>query len=319
MTIDIGGTKTEFMLFDNRIINEKKYYNSDYNSFIDILSDFVVNEKDIQTIIIAVAGPITTSNLIKVTNAPWLIDKTDITETLPNSKLFIINDIEALGYYIQNTNNERDTFTLYEGKEKEKNSIVLGLGTGFGVAFNINNKILTSEAGHSYFHPMDYMDFELIEFLNNKGKETTIENVCSAIGLQNLYEFYSQEKFGYEDPKHQEQFKLVNDKARLILNHATGKTKCDFCDVIVNKAVDFLAFKLKELVLITKCDTIYLFGGFTSKLITYIKNERFKKNIYYSKKMQSILSRVSIHYIKEPRAVLLGCVYYSRHLDNNLH
>ena len=120
---DIGGTKTYLALYDwkkDRVepTREEKFYNADFESFEEILSEFLeppedqsdldeaedtldedssteagtnANNEPIDAACFGVAGPIT-DNRCRATNIPWVIDGQTLTKHINTPKVRLLNE-----------------------------------------------------------------------------------------------------------------------------------------------------------------------------------------------------------------------------------
>ena len=96
---DLGGTKTHFAVYDpyNRVF-EKKYKNTMFSSFIEILKDFLsLYPEKFDVLCLGIAGPIKDEKC-KMSNLDWVVSKEDIFKNTHIKKVILVNDLEAFGY-----------------------------------------------------------------------------------------------------------------------------------------------------------------------------------------------------------------------------
>ncbi|NRB33659.1 MAG: ROK family protein [Rhodobacteraceae bacterium] len=144
---DVGGTNTRIALVDGdgRQMAVRRYANDSFSSYYDALSRFLVEHPETTGLAgacVAVAGPVT-SDEAQLTNRNWHFSLGDIAarldDVLPNGfdgSVRLLNDLAALGHALPHLG--------HDGLEEVKpaatdpandQALVVGLGTGFNVAF----------------------------------------------------------------------------------------------------------------------------------------------------------------------------------------
>jgi len=222
---DIGGTYSRLKLYMNtsknvenyEILYSRKYLNSDYEQFDEILTHFMeeANMEAYPPISLACAGPVINDS-VRFTNISWTIDKQYLEKTYFTS-VCLINDFEACGYGIQLLK-EDETITLNKGLKQENDvKCCIGPGTGLGQCFMINTQCFPSEGGHTLFSPQTKLESELQEFIRRKyRKNVVIENIVSGTGIVNIYEFLSYKYPENVDSKLHQRLQQTTEKAKLI-------------------------------------------------------------------------------------------------------
>lgn len=200
---DIGGTKTILQMakLDNGIVIEHsmlRYHSSDYASFTDLLSDFLKEISVTQNnchptaACFAVAGPVVNQH-VNLTNLPWKIDASAIAQLFSIPAVKLLNDFEAAALAIE-TLSSNDWVTLQHGcPQPQAMRVVLGAGTGMGVAWLVWQKDgyrpLSTEAGHIDFAPVNALQVQLLEVLQQKYQHVSVERILSGSGLTNIFNF----------------------------------------------------------------------------------------------------------------------------------
>lgn len=224
LSADIGGTNTRFLLYEVRVTEElvnlplqsttdipgelilnKKYQNQDFESFIDVLKQFLQDANASSpplTACFAVAGPVK-DNVVRFTNrASWSIDGDFISKELGISCVKLINDFLAVGYGILTLNESTECIVLQHGHKQPNAPIAcIGAGTGLGECFLTPNssdgvyQCFPSEGGHSEFAPRNDLEVGLLNHLKRKFVQkhrVSVERVVSGTGLVNIYEYLCQ-------------------------------------------------------------------------------------------------------------------------------
>ena len=142
---------------------------------------------------IAIASPIG-SDVIKLTNNPWVIRPALIGERLGVDRHLLINDFGAVGHAVQHA--AADRFEHVCGPDvalPERGSITIcGPGTGLGVAqllrLDGGYHIVETEGGHLDYAPLDAIEDALVARLRAQFTRISTERVCAGPGIVALYE-----------------------------------------------------------------------------------------------------------------------------------
>jgi glucokinase len=142
---------------------------------------------------IAVASPIN-SELIKLTNNPWIIRPPLIPERLGADTWTLVNDFEAIGHAVAQMGG--DAFLHLCGPDVPlpgKGSItVCGPGTGLGVAQVFRHKagydIIATEGGHTDFAPLDAIEDAFVKHLRKTFTRVSAERIVAGPGIVAIYE-----------------------------------------------------------------------------------------------------------------------------------
>ncbi|WP_213980762.1 glucokinase [Sphingomonas sp. dw_22] len=142
---------------------------------------------------IAVASPIN-SELIKLTNNPWIIRPQLIPERLGADTWTLVNDFEAIGHAVGQFGD--DAFVHLCGPEQPLPALgsltVCGPGTGLGVAQVFRHKagysVIATEGGHSDFAPLDPIEDALVKRLRKTYHRVSKERVVAGPAIVSIYE-----------------------------------------------------------------------------------------------------------------------------------
>ena len=99
--IDIGGTNIRYSFFcKNKKLSIKKKEIPSSKSFYQILNEILKEKETIVTdLVISAAGP-KFNQIIKMTNQKFVIDAKKIKKKFNLQNCFVLNDLEAAGYYL---------------------------------------------------------------------------------------------------------------------------------------------------------------------------------------------------------------------------
>ena len=298
---DIGGTYSRLKLYMNtnnelknyEVLYSKKYINSDYDKFDDILTNFIqeTNMESFDCISIACAGPVI-NNCVHFSNISWTIDK-EYLEKMYSTKVCILNDFEASGYGVQLL--EEDEIVILNKGTKQENSMkcCVGPGTGLGQCFMINDQCFPSEGGHCDFSPENKLEYELHQhILSHTGKNVVVENIVSGTGIVNIYNFLSC-KF----PKHLDSCL----QKRLKQSHVKAKLICSSNNILCLKTMEIF-FKHYGKEIRNSClkwlpyGGCYISGGLTPRFINELQdpNQIFMKTLLQDH-MKNIIENIPIY------------------------
>lgn len=188
---DIGGTKVLMALVDERgaIRQRCRLASAEFARFDDLLAAYLREVgAPIEQGCLAVAGPVADDGRsAKVTNLPWTIDGAALETRFGLGPLWLINDFAAVAHGVTALKSEQ-TCLLQAGEPHEEGvKLVLGAGTGLGMAIIAGGRILPSEGGHIGFAPADETQWQVWRALQTEYGRVTAERVISGPGLANIH------------------------------------------------------------------------------------------------------------------------------------
>ncbi len=142
---------------------------------------------------IAVASPVA-NDVIRLTNNPWIIRKSLITERLKADQWVVVNDFGAVGHAVAQV--PSSDFIHLCGPDtplpSEGITTICGPGTGLGVAQLLRRKtgyqVLETEGGHMDFAPLDGIEDALLKRLRKTFTRVSAERVVAGPGIVAIYE-----------------------------------------------------------------------------------------------------------------------------------
>ena len=159
LLVDIGGTNirtatAEIGSFE--LQNAHKRNLDCLDSFDEIIENLLNEDMDIKHIVFSIAGP-KLHQSISMTNRKFEIDESDILNKFEIDSCHILNDWESIGHGLSLFDRNEMIF-INEGNSFNNTALVLGPGTGLGVAQVINNNIvLPTEIGNSLLSCLNYL------------------------------------------------------------------------------------------------------------------------------------------------------------------
>jgi glucokinase len=315
---DIGGTKTLLQLAEVNggqinVIDQHRYLSNNYADFYMIVSDFLANHLDIKihSACFGVAGPVfqsTNGQSATITNLPWQIDTVTLARRFQINSATIINDFQAVGYGLDALSDD-DFVTLQVGEPiSPANQLVIGAGTGLGVAQRIwddnHYRVIATEGGHADFAPATELQLKLAAFLISRFGRCSIEHVVSGPGLVNVYSFLAEQQ-NQQATSHYQAIISSDDPAAAISQSAQAKQKLaiDAIELFVEAyGTQAGNFALSSLAL----GGVYIAGGIAPKLIEFIQAPPFMEAFRKKGKMVGLMGQMPVRVVINAEVGLLG-------------
>jgi len=195
---DIGGTKTLLSLYglepDNQLnlIHSQRYRSADWASLEPMLQAFLADTAELAerpaAACFAVAGPVQHGRA-RLTNLPWQLEQKVLAAATGIAALELVNDFAVLIYGLPQLSSDQQALIKPGRAEADQPLLVLGAGTGLGVAWGLPGvqglQALASEAAHGEFAPRSAAEWELKQWLKADLalERLSIERVVSGTGL----------------------------------------------------------------------------------------------------------------------------------------
>ena len=293
LVVDIGGTNIRYLEIlrgkKNKIIKEKI---SSTSIFFNLLNEVISNcLNPIDNLVISAAGP-KSNNSIKMTNQKFKIDSQIIKKKFNLKNCFLLNDLEAAGYILHKISRDNKKI-IKKGKKTNSAQVLITPGTGLGLSFVIDNKIvIPSEIGNSKI---------LISDITNKNKKfcysnfLKIEDFLSGPGLSKIYKsFYKKDISSIE---------VVSQG----MNNNPKALRA------IKVFLEILAKFLAEISLIyVPGNGIFLSGSLMRSLKNFINNNKFE-DIFLkqvNKTHRKLLESIEINFIDKEHLSIHGCIEY---------
>lgn len=326
---DIGGTKTVLGLFSqesgpNRPLTEEVFSSADHGSLKEIAAEFLKYTRPgpIKAACFAIAGPILSGRAI-VTNLPWTVQSSKLSNALGIGEVKLINDVQALACAIPflGKNHIR---TLNQGTPATTGTAaVLAVGTGLGEAFLTwdGSSYLShpTEGGHTDFGPRDERQAGLLAFMSSKRDHVSWEVVCSGIGIPNIYDYLAGTG-EYQDARLiEEKSDTKGDRTPAIINSALeGDPPCPLCTDTLEMFVSILGAESGNLVLKTMATGgLYLGGGIPPRILKVLECDTFMNAFTSKGRLTPMMEEIPVHVILNPKAALMGAAIEAMGLLEN--
>ena len=290
LLIDLGGTNVRHAFFINNAlskISKEKISDKEFIPFITKLLNEA--ESKIEYLVIAAAGP-NNQDFINLTNRNLLINSSELEAALNLKKCLLLNDWEAVAFSLSEM--EKKSFLSIKGNvPSNKNTLLIGPGTGLGVTLIIDDQIIPTEFGNVLSTTKSMMEGFGIE---RSEKFLSLENILSGPGIEMLYE----EKFGK---------KLSSEK---IITLALEKNEDAL--FIVNNFLKTLISIIDDLVLSFTCKRVILGGAILNSLKSILTSEKILS--YFSSrinpKYSQLIEEVQVDLLLEDEPGIFGCLAF---------
>jgi glucokinase len=243
---------------------------------------------------IAVAGPID-GDVARMTNRPWTFTKAEIQAATGARYVAFVNDFEALALAVT-TLTDYDLQVVRNGRPAlDGNRIVLGPGTGLGLAGLVwqqeRSIPVASEGGHASFGALTSEELALLAKMDLAPGTVTAEKLLSGAGLASLYNAMASGKAGAGT---RDWF----DTPRIIKAALSGQ------DALAARALDqFVAwlgrFASDMALAFGARGGIYLGGGIAPNIVSALKGSTFRSAFIENSEMARYLDDIPIWVIKD--------------------
>ena len=191
---DIGGTKTLLSLYSvdmTRLVSER-YSSADWADLAPMVTAFLQGPaaglQKPGAACFAVAGPVE-GGQARLTNLPWLLDAGRLAAASGIQQVELVNDFAVLIYGLPHLEASQQAVVRSGHAERDAPLLVLGAGTGLGVAYGIPTaqglQAVASEGAHGEFAPRCEQEWQLKQWLQaDLGLDRlSIERIVSGTGL----------------------------------------------------------------------------------------------------------------------------------------
>lgn len=302
---DIGGTNARFAVVDMATlsISEIVIYQSSEAACLEQLFDTYRRDKeldDIDIAAVAIAGPVY-GNIVQLTNLPWTVSKKSIQSTFGLKYFSLINDFSAIALSLSHQQtHDLEVIGPAMLPDPNGNKLVLGPGTGLGVAYLAKDHKhlipVPSEGGHMSFAPDTDFEWYLYQTLKAKFGRVSIERVLSGPGLESIYTalnaYYNCDN------------KPLNAKS---ITHQALMGECDIAIQSTLSFLNILARTAGDFALNANATGgIYLSGGIVLKMIDLIDEKSFRSAFEAKGRFQNFVASIPTYILHDNYPGLKG-------------
>lgn len=306
LAADIGGTSTRLRLVHGaETLDEKDYSSQDYPDLNSILDNFIKANSpvDLQSACLAVAGPVR-DGTARVTNLPWEVHESLISEDFTIPQVRIINDFEAIGYALAILSPD-DFYELQAGSPDNVGTrALIGAGTGLGVAIVTRCgerwQVLPGEGGHVDFAPRTAEQQALLDYLQQQSARVSVEMLLSGPGLERIYEFICTQN-GINPDSVRRTAASISSTALIGRDPLAVKTLDLFVEIYGAQAGNLALTSLAT-------GGVFIAGGIAPKILSLLKRGRFIEVFSDKPPMSELLHSMPVRVVLNTRSGLLGAV-----------
>ncbi|EDX83814.1 glucokinase [Synechococcus sp. PCC 7335] len=332
---------------------EKTYVSASFSDLHLMVEEFLVeagtqlgSAPSIKVACFGIAGPVV-ERRSELTNLGWSLNA-DLLETKLNiPTVALLNDFEANGYGVLGLE-PSELSTLQTAVPHPKYPIaVIGAGTGLGEGFLIPEngcyEVFPGEGGHADFAPQTSEEYGLCQYLQKRDRlsHVSIERVVSGIGIVSIYQYLRDEvKLAPESEevsaafdawrKGKETHTHPQSPAAAISKHAmlsqdvstnTGEDNTDKKDILCERALEMFVqlygSEAGNLALkILPYGGLYITGGIAAKILPLMKKGDFLEAFLNKGRVSTLLKKVPIHVVLNPKVGLIGAALYAARLGS---
>ena len=307
---DIGGTNARFAIVVDAYAEPKTFppiKTCDYETLDQAIQEHVLDRTSLipRAAVLAVAGP-TNGDEIDLTNNNWAVKPKTMIEDFGLQNIIVLNDYEAQALAVVALGNDFLQKIGDGHKDDRSNCVVIGPGTGLGMAGLIhaaNTWIpVAGEGGHIDLGPRSERDVEIFEHLERIEGRISGEQILCGRGLVNLYNAVA--KANKQDPK----YKTPEDINKAVTagdDETATETLSLFCEYLGRVAGDMaLVFMARG--------GVYLTGGITQKILDHFDEERFRAGFEDKAPHTDLVSSIPTYAILHEHAPMIGLAAYAR-------
>lgn len=307
---DIGGTNARFALLSDvhaepRVLPPA--LTADYPDIVTAIEEVVLARTSLmpRTAILAVAAPVR-GDEVRLTNADWVIRPDDMMQALGLRDVVLINDFEALALAL-NSLGPSDLEAIGGGAPEPAGAkVVLGPGTGLGVASLVRAGNLwvplPGEGGHVALGPEQADEFPLWTAMEPEQGRISAEAVLSGRGIVRLYRAVAaSEDVG---PR----FSTPDEITRAALSgeeETARRTMQVYCRILGRLAGDLALVFMAT-------GGVYIGGGIAPRLVPFLRLSEFRHAFEAKAPHQAVLAQIPTWVITAPHPALIGLAAFAR-------
>lgn len=315
LVADIGGTHSRFAL---ACLNGQSTYSFNIQQ-LEILptAGFESLEKATanylqkiahlpQNAVIAVAAPVIGGH-VKFSNCGWESCTDSLQRALGLNQVFLLNDFAAIANAIPYLNHD-SVIQIGPGEKKPQSPVVvLGPGTGMGVAglMPVGQKwlVIPGEGGHISFAPGNELEMEILKVMLKEHRRVSIERLLSGQGLTAIHAAICNIE--------------NNNSNRTLSPESISEHALKGTDVQCVKALDVFCAVLGSFagdmaMVFNATGGVYLAGGILPKIQRFLAGSRFRA-CFEDKGRVGFIRHIPTYQIIEQQPALIGAAAWAAH------
>jgi glucokinase len=307
---DIGGTNARFAILLDSYAEPKEFptvQTADYVNIDEAIQSAILDHTSIQprSAVLAVAGPVE-GDEIELTNCDWVVRPKAMAAGLGLEDIVVLNDFEAQALSVVALGEDQMVKIGSGAAEEDASRVILGPGTGLGVAGLIHACHrwipVPGEGGHMDIGPRTERDFEVFPHLDKIEGRISGEQLLCGRGLVNIYRAIA--KADGKTP-------TLATPAEITV---AGLDKSDAVAVeALSMFVTCLGRTAGDLALVFMSrGGVYLTGGIAQKIVPALKSGLFRSAFEDKAPHSELLRAMPVYVITNPRGAVAGLAAYAR-------
>lgn len=307
---DIGGTNARFAILVDSYAEPKEFpivRTADFATIDDAIQASILDRTSVQprTAVLAVAGPVD-GDEIALTNSDWVVRPKVMFETLGLSDIIVLNDFEAQALAVVALGDEHMEKIGPGEPEASGSRVVLGPGTGLGVAGLIHACHrwipVPGEGGHMDIGPRTPRDHQIFPHIEPIEGRISGEQILCGRGLVNVYNAIAEVES--QTPRFTAPAEITG--AALERSDRLAEESLEFFVTCLGRTAGDLALVFKSR------GGVYLTGGIAQKIVPALKAGNFREAFEDKAPHSELLRSMPVYVITHPLAALAGLAAYAR-------
>jgi glucokinase len=302
---DVGGTHARFAVVDGQghVRNPRTFTAREYASLTEVIARYVeetCGRRKPPRAVIAVAGPVLDGE-IEFTNLDWQVSECDLLAHFEFEAVKLINDFAAQALACPRLDAEelRPIGPKLGRGPHDCPMVVLGAGTGFGVAGLARSErgdvAIATEGGHAAFAPTDEVEVEVWRRLTARHGRASIERLLSGQGLFDLYRALAEIE-GNNAPLGDEQAVM---SAGLAGDALASATLDRFCAIMGSVAGDLaLSFGARG--------GVFVSGGIAPRMADRLAASPFRERFEAKGRLSDYVRTIPTFLVTHPYPAIVG-------------
>lgn len=307
---DIGGTNARFAILSDAHAEPRQFEGvrtADFASLDEAIQATVLDHTSVRPLsaLLAVAGPVD-GDEIALTNHGWVVRPVRMFETLGLEEVVVLNDFEAQALGVVALGPEHMEKIGGGEPEEEASRVVLGPGTGLGVAGLVHARNIwipvPGEGGHVDIGPRSARDFAVFPHVETIEGRISGEQMLCGRGLVNIYRAVAAADGvvpGFSTPAEVTGAALAGDdpvavEALGIFVTCLGRLAGDMALVFMSRG------------------GVFLTGGIAQKIVPALKDGRFRAAFEDKAPHSDLVRAMPVYVVTHPLAALAGLAAYAR-------
>jgi glucokinase len=226
---------------------------------------------------------------VQMTHRPWAVDGAILSRRFAIPRVRVVNDLGAAARGLALLA-PRDFLAIQPGRASPTDpAVILGVGTGLGVAYLVPDTVLPGEGGHVGFSPGSAEQMRLLEYVFRKRARVASEELVSGTGIAMIHEFLGHGRV---------------DAAAIGAGALAGNADCLatvnlFTECLGNVAGDHALAVMAR-------GGVFLAGGVVAKIAPVLDKERFRAAFCAKGVFSAQLKHIPVRVVLNQRLVLLG-------------